>query len=188
MQETGDDLLPPPPIMGEEISAEHVDAMLNERKLRESAATMAQMRERMRAMGMKDEVPAQTMPASLSRASSLRASASSVSSTTAPPPMDMLMPPPPPSREVEKVAKVSPVPNTSATIDSDMNMIGDDNSLFQTPTDSEDEGEKDVNVVKQTPLAAKSAEKGSNHNIPATTMLEIEDLRSKTKKYQQVLR
>ncbi len=171
-KDMGDDLLPPPPVLGEEISAEQADSMLNERKLRESAATMAQMRERMRAMGMNEDVPS-TVPQS-------QALLNATSTAASLPAVESFMPPPPPTRSVEK--KKSSVDTSAISGESaNMNILNDENDLFKTPTDSEDENEHQ-SAQKKTAVKNSAAV-----NIPATTMLEIEDLRNKTKKYKNIL-
>lgn len=150
--------------------------MMNERKLRESAATMAQMRGRMRAMGMNEEVPS-----SVSVSSSVRTSTAGSITMTALPGSDMLMPPPPPSREIERVVHVSPAAKST---EHDMKVIGDDEeSLYKTPSDSD--GDEDV---QQSSIRRSTQKNLTGSQVTATTMLEIEGLRNKTKQYQRVLR
>lgn len=163
-KDSGDDLLPPAPIMGKELSVEEREALVNERKLRESAAAMAQMRERIRAMEIRESESASSTPHDLTASGTSLSNTEQQSSNNN---NEVFMPPPPPSKAEERQMKKS-----SSQLDAEED---DDKSLFKTPSSASDNEEEDT-IRLSTATSLRGSVNGVN------------ELKEKTKEYRKILR
>ncbi len=209
---TGDDLLPPPPVISIERglnggggdsskvyseivgSSKDYDSLLQEKKLRESATTMAQMKERLRAI---DSSAQRSMD--LSSSSSKQSTNLSSSPTKVPPPvasnqsndMVFLRPPTPPPMEARGSRKGSNTAEVQQPAANDDIEIGvGDEDIYDTPsTVSEDELGSSVAVNQKNNKKNLFIQVQDNQAAIATASIpSVQELKSKTNEFKSILK